>query len=77
MFIAPTHRRNRGVNGVLVQDHATFGEPRSPYHPFRYGTTPHLAKIWEQQQRTGVGPVFLQDHDRPRALSQYLGPSAG
>jgi 3-keto-disaccharide hydrolase len=53
------------LNGVLVQDHATFGEPRSPYHPFRYGTTPYLAKIWEQQQRTGVGPVFLQDHDSP------------
>ena len=53
------------LNGVLVQDQAKFGEPRSPYHPFRYGTTPYLAKIWEQQQRTGVGPVFLQDHDSP------------
>lgn len=53
------------LNGVLVQDHTSFGEPRSKYHPFRYGTTPYLAKIWEQQQRTGVGPVFLQDHDSP------------
>jgi len=53
------------LNGVLVQDQAKFGAPRSPYHPFRYGTTPYLAKIWEQQQRTGVGPVFLQDHDSP------------
>jgi len=53
------------LNGVLVQDQAKFGEPRSPYHPFRYGTTAYLAKIWEQQQRTGVGPVFLQDHDSP------------
>jgi hypothetical protein len=53
------------LNGVLVQDRATFGEPKSPYHPFRYGTTPYLAKIWEQQKRTGVGPLFLQDHDSP------------
>jgi hypothetical protein len=53
------------LNGMLVQDRAAFGEPRSTYHPFRYGTTPYLAKIWEQQQRTGVGPVFLQDHDSP------------
>lgn len=53
------------LNGVLVQDQTRFGEPRSPYHPFRYGTTPYLAKIWEQQQRTGLGPVFLQDHDSP------------
>jgi hypothetical protein len=53
------------LNGVLVQDQATFGEPKSPYHPFRYGTTPYLSKIWEQQKRTGVGPVFLQDHDSP------------
>jgi hypothetical protein len=53
------------LNGVLVQDHTTFGAPRSPYHPFRYGTTPYLRRIWQRQQRTGVGPVFLQDHDSP------------
>jgi hypothetical protein len=53
------------LNGVQVQDHTTVGEPRSKYHPFRYGTTPYLSRIWEQQQRTGVGPVFLQDHDSP------------
>ncbi len=53
------------LNGVKVQDHATFGEPRSKYHPFRYGSTPYLSKISERQTRTGVGPVFLQDHDAP------------
>ncbi len=53
------------LNGVKVQDQATFGEPRSRWHPYRYGTTPYLTKIWERQQRTGVGPVFLQDHDSP------------
>ncbi len=50
------------LNGAKVQDNATFGEPRSVYHPFRYGTTPYLTKIWERQKKTGVGPVFLQDH---------------
>lgn len=53
------------LNGAQVQNHATFGEPKSPYHPFRYGTTPYLAKIAERQKKTGVGPVFLQDHDSP------------
>jgi hypothetical protein len=53
------------LNGVKVQDGATFGEPRSRWHPYRYGTTPYLSKIWERQQQTGVGPVFLQDHDSP------------
>lgn len=53
------------LNGVKVQDQTTFGEPRSNYHPFRYGTTPYLSKISERQTRTGVGPVFLQDHDSP------------
>jgi hypothetical protein len=53
------------LNGVKVQDQATFGEARSRWHPYRYGTTPYLLKIWERQQRTGVGPVFLQDHDSP------------
>jgi hypothetical protein len=53
------------LNGVKVQDNAKFGEPRSKYHPYRYGTTPYLQAIWQQQQKTGVGPVFLQDHDSP------------
>ena len=53
------------LNGVKVQSGATFGEPKSVYHPFRYGTTPYLQEIWKQQKVTGVGPVFLQDHDSP------------
>lgn len=53
------------LNGVKVQDNARFGEPRSVYHPFRYRTTPYLTAIWQRQQRTGIGPVFLQDHDDP------------
>ena len=53
------------MNGVKVLDDARFGEPRSVYHPYRYKTTPYLTAIWERQQRTGVGPLFLQDHDDP------------
>jgi len=53
------------LNGVKVQDDARFGEPRSVYHPYRYKTTPYLTAIWERQKRTGIGPVFLQDHDAP------------
>ena len=53
------------LNGEKVQDNTSFEEPRSTYHPFRYGTTPYLQKIWEQQKRTEMGPVFLQDHHAP------------
>ncbi|MBL7039611.1 MAG: DUF1080 domain-containing protein [Pirellulaceae bacterium] len=53
------------LNGKKVQDNATFGEPKSKYHPYRYGTTPYLQRIWEQQKKTMTGPVFLQDHDSP------------
>jgi hypothetical protein len=53
------------LNGKKVQDHAHFGEPKSSYHPFRYGTTPYLQKIWTQQKATMIGPVFLQDHNNP------------
>ena len=53
------------LNGVKVQDNARFGEPRSVYHPYRYKTTPYLTAIWERQKKTGLGPVFLQDHDNP------------
>jgi len=53
------------LNGQKVQDETRFGEPRSVYHPYRYGTTPHLQAIWERQRRTMTGPVFLQDHDSP------------
>jgi hypothetical protein len=53
------------LNGVKVQDNTTFGEPRSRWHPYRYGTTPYLLAIWERQKKTMTGPVFLQDHDSP------------
>ncbi|MDZ7616704.1 MAG: DUF1080 domain-containing protein, partial [Patescibacteria group bacterium] len=53
------------LNGVKVQDNVRFGEPRSVYHPYRYKTTPYLTAIWDRQRKTGLGPVFLQDHDNP------------
>jgi len=53
------------LNGQLVQKETRFGEPRSKYHPFRYGTTPYLEKIAKQMHKTSVGPLFLQDHDSP------------
>ena len=53
------------LNGHKVQNKTRFGEPRSKYHPFRYGTTPYLETIWQKQKTTSVGPVFLQDHDNP------------
>jgi hypothetical protein len=53
------------LNGEKVQDNARFGEPRSRYHPYRYGTTPYLQEIWKRQKETMTGPVFLQDHDSP------------
>lgn len=63
------------LNGVKVQDEARFGEPRSPWHPYRYRTMSYLTEIWERQQRTGVGPVFLQDHDSPvRFRNVWLRP---
>jgi len=53
------------LNGRKIQDEASIGEPRSKYHPYRYGTTPYLQEIWKQQKQTMIGPVFLQDHDNP------------
>jgi hypothetical protein len=53
------------LNGEKVQDGTRFGEPRSVYHPFRYGTTPYLKMIAEQMAKSQTGPVFLQDHDSP------------
>lgn len=52
-------------NGKKVQDHTEFGEPRSTFHPFRFGNTPYLDKIRDQQKKTMTGPVFLQDHGNP------------
>ena len=63
------------LNGVKVQDNATFGEPRSRWHPYRYGTTPYLEKIWTRQKQSGIGPLFLQDHDAPvRFRNVWLRP---
>lgn len=53
------------LNGKKVQHNTRFGEPRSVYHPYRYGTTDYLKTIWKQQKQTSVGPVFLQDHGNP------------
>ena len=59
------------LNGQKVQDKTHFGEPRSAYHPYRHDNTPYLDAIWEQQKKTNIGPVFLQDHDSPcRVLDQ-------
>lgn len=52
-------------NGKKVQDGTRFGEPKSAFHPFRFGTTPYLEKIRERQKKTMTGPVFLQDHGNP------------
>lgn len=52
-------------NGTKVQDGTQFGEPKSPFHPFRFGTTPYLEKIRDLQKKTMTGPVFLQDHGNP------------
>ncbi len=49
-------------NGKKVQDNTEFTEPKSSFHPFRYGNTPYLDKIRDQQKKTSIGPVFLQDH---------------
>jgi hypothetical protein len=52
-------------NEKKVQDVTKFGEPKSTFHPFRFGNTPYLDKIRDQQKKTSVGPVFLQDHGNP------------
>ena len=51
------------LNGQLVQDNTRFGEPRSRFHPFRYGNSAYLNRIGAQQKATMTGPLFLQDHD--------------
>lgn len=52
-------------NGTKVQDNAAFGEPKSTFHPFRFGNTPYLDAIRDRQKKTMTGPVFLQDHGNP------------
>ncbi len=53
------------LNSKKVQDNLRFGEPRSVYHPFRYGTTDYLKTIAKLQKKTMRGPLFLQDHSNP------------
>ena len=53
------------LNGKKVQDGVTFLEPRSPYTPYRHGTTDYLVAIEKKLLATGVGPLFLQDHGSP------------
>ena len=53
------------LNGQLVQKDTPVDEPRSKYHPYRYGVTPYLEAIEHRQRSTSVGPLFLQDHDNP------------
>ena len=53
------------LNGQLVIDDAELYEPVARFHPFRHGATPYLKRIEERLLETGVGPVFLQDHDSP------------
>lgn len=53
------------LNGIKVQDNTRFSEPRSVYHPFRYGTTEYLKPIAAQLKEKQIGPVFLQDHESP------------
>lgn len=52
-------------NGKKVQDNTEVGEPKSVFHPFRFGNTPYLDKIRDRQKQTSIGPVFLQDHGNP------------
>lgn len=52
-------------NGQKVQEGTKFGEPKSTFHPFRFGNTPYLDKIRDRQKKTMTGPVFLQDHGNP------------
>jgi hypothetical protein len=53
------------LNGQCVQRNTQFEEPRSVYHPFRYGNTPYLDKIKLEMRAKQIGPVFLQDHGSP------------
>jgi len=63
-------------NGKKVQDGAEVGEPKSTFHPFRFGNTPYLDKIRDQQKKTMIGPLFLQDHGNPvRFRNAWVAPA--
>jgi len=66
------------LNGQRVQHNVRFGKPRSKYNPYRYKTTPYLIAIAEEQKKTGLGPLFLQDHDSPtRFRNVWIIPHTG
>lgn len=52
-------------NGQKIHDEVSFTKPFSIYHPFRYKTTEYLDNLYQNMQQTGLGPLFLQDHDSP------------
>jgi hypothetical protein len=63
------------LNGVLVQNHVSFTEPRSPYTPYVYQSTPYTLKILESLKNTDTGPLYLQDHQSPvRYRSVWIRP---
>ncbi len=63
------------LNGVLVQNSVSFTEPRSPYTPYVYHSTPYTARILESLKRTEAGPLYLQDHQSPvRYRSVWIRP---
>jgi len=84
IYRAPRYREGKIVepgtitsilNGVLVQNHVSFTEPRSPYTPYVYKKTPYTAKILESIKATDAGPLYLQDHQSPvRYRSVWIRP---
>jgi hypothetical protein len=63
------------LNGVLVQNHVSFTEPRSPYTPYVYQSTPYTKRILESLKQTDAGPLYLQDHQSPvRYRSVWIRP---
>lgn len=63
------------LNGVVVQNHISFKEPRSPYTPYVYRETPYTLQILEQLKKTDRGPLYLQDHQSPvRYRSVWIRP---
>jgi hypothetical protein len=53
------------LNGVLVQHNTHFMESVSRWNPLVYKTTPYTDQIRESLEKTGCGPLFLQDHGSP------------
>ncbi len=56
-------------NGKKVQDAAPFGEPRSAFHSFRFGTMPYLEKIRDRQKPTMTGPAGTNPYSRRSFLA--------